>query len=340
MAFEVSRLGEINEVGSAYLALFLKIFAGEVLNSYNDKAVMLPRTRVKSITSGKSAQFPAIGTTTAVYHTVGADILDADASYLDSIKHAERIIGIDEQLTSNIFVAEIDEMMNHYETRSEYAKQMGIALANKADQQIMQVLALAAAHAANITGGDGGGNVNGGATLATDMSLFADACYEAQSILDQKNVPAEDRFVLVTPDIYWRLVRMGGAYGSVGGGPPVELLDKDFSVNNGDVAGGRIVKIGGLTIVPSNIWDTIDGIDVSNSDASERGIEGTTNYDVNLSTTVALVWQKGAVGTVKMRDISLQTQYWLPRLGTLMVAKHLMGHGILRPECAITLKAA
>lgn len=49
-----SRLGQANESG-AVDALFLKVFSGEVLTSYNAKTVMKDKTRTRSITSGKSA---------------------------------------------------------------------------------------------------------------------------------------------------------------------------------------------------------------------------------------------------------------------------------------------
>jgi len=50
----VSRVGQANLSG-AVDALFLKVFSGEVLTSYNAKTVMKDKTRVRSISSGKSA---------------------------------------------------------------------------------------------------------------------------------------------------------------------------------------------------------------------------------------------------------------------------------------------
>jgi len=47
--------------------------------------------------------------------------------------------------------------------------------------------------------------------------------------------------------------------------------------------------------------------------------------------------QKEAVGTVKLLDLAMESEYDIRRQGTLMVAKYAMGHGILRPECAIEL---
>jgi len=50
-----SRLGQIKGAGDAR-ALFLKLWSGEVLTVYDAATVMKEKTRVRNITSGKSAQ--------------------------------------------------------------------------------------------------------------------------------------------------------------------------------------------------------------------------------------------------------------------------------------------
>ena len=80
-------------------------------------------TNVRTIANGKSASFPVTGTTTAGYHTAGNEITG------DAIKHNEKIIHVDDMLLSSSFVAEIDELKNHYDIRQIYAREMGQALA-------------------------------------------------------------------------------------------------------------------------------------------------------------------------------------------------------------------
>jgi len=101
-----SRLGSINE-GADKKALFLKVFSGEVLATFQQNNVFLDKTTVRTIASGKSAQFPATGIASTAYHTPGTEILG------DEIKHAERVITIDDLLTSSAFMANIEEAMNH-----------------------------------------------------------------------------------------------------------------------------------------------------------------------------------------------------------------------------------
>ena len=101
----VSRLGDINQGGSP-LDLFLKKFAGEVLAKFLGQTVMDGKHLVKTITSGKSAQFPAVGGIGAEYHTPGTELLGLN------VNHNERVIPIDGLLVSHAFLANIDEAMN------------------------------------------------------------------------------------------------------------------------------------------------------------------------------------------------------------------------------------
>ena len=86
-----SRLGQVNLTGDTD-ALFLKVFSGEILTTFEELNVMKDLHMVRTIQSGKSAQFPLTGIATAKYHTPGDNIADAGAGYLSGIKHAEKII--------------------------------------------------------------------------------------------------------------------------------------------------------------------------------------------------------------------------------------------------------
>jgi hypothetical protein len=49
---------------------------------------------------------------------------------------------------------------------------------------------------------------------------------------------------------------------------------------------------------------------------------------------------RASVGTVKLLDLAVESDYLIQQQGTLVVAKYAMGHGILRPECAVEIKTA
>ena len=62
----VSRLGQVNNAGDAK-ALFLKVFSGEVLTAFAEKNIMADKVMTRTISSGKSAQFPLTGKIGAEY---------------------------------------------------------------------------------------------------------------------------------------------------------------------------------------------------------------------------------------------------------------------------------
>ena len=82
-----SRLGQANLTGDDD-ALFYKVFANEVLATFNRETVTLDKHRVRNLTNAKSAGFNVIGSATAGYHTVGTNILDPANGLLNQIAHA------------------------------------------------------------------------------------------------------------------------------------------------------------------------------------------------------------------------------------------------------------
>ncbi|WPJ56825.1 major capsid protein [Klebsiella phage RCIP0109] len=77
------------------LALFLKVFGGEVLTAFARTSVTTNRHMQRQISSGKSAQFPVIGRTKAAYLQPGESLDDKRKD----IKHTEKTINIDGLLT-------------------------------------------------------------------------------------------------------------------------------------------------------------------------------------------------------------------------------------------------
>ena len=71
------------------------------------------------------------------------------------------------------------------------------------------------------------------------------------------------------------------------------------------------------------------------------GLDGTDAIDLeNESLTVrALVMHKDAVATVKLMDLSVESEYQIERQGTLIVSRYAMGHNVLRPAMAVALMA-
>ncbi len=310
-----SRVGLVNNTGTDYTELFLKKFAGEVLTTFETENVFKPLHTVRTISNGKSAQFPVTGVAGASYHVAGENILDSGNSYLSQIKHAEKIISIDSMLTANTMIYELDEAMNHYDVRSIYTTELGRALAKKHDKTIAQVIALAARTATTISGGNGGSQLDKGASGLDTGTEIADAIYDAAQTLDEKDVPSNDRYAVMAPAEYYLLVQHLAAVGNANA--------------VGSYVEGEVVKVAGMRVIPSN--------NVPNSSISAATGENNT-YNGDFTNTKILCFQKGAVGTVKLLDLKLESERKIEFQGSLFVARYAMGHGVLRPECAVEIR--
>ena len=313
-----SRLGAANGAVANFdqkNALFLKVFAGEVLTAFDETNVMKDLHVSRTISSGKSAQFPVTGKANAAYHTVGTPLLGTQ-----NIKHNEIVVNIDDVLIADTFIANIDEAKNHYDVRAEYSRLLGMALAKQFDVRCLQLGVLAARGAATVTGGNGGTAITD-ADAATNGASLAASIFEAAQAMDEKDVPESDRVAIVKPAQYYNLVQT------------TDVINRDFG-GAGVYADGTVLRVAGIQIVKSNNVPT----------TNVSAVTGENNtYHGNFSTTVALVMQKSAIGTVKLMDLAVERtsgDFEIMYQGTLMAAKYAMGHGILRPECAVEIKSS
>lgn len=318
-------IGRINSA-NAEDALFLKVFSGEVLTSFERASKTEGADMVRSIASGKSATFPVMGRIGAEYHTPGAEINGS------SVNHNEKVITINDLLISHVFLSNIEEAKNHWSVRSAYSSEIGRALAFQKDKHILQTIGQAAkTTVANV----GDTNYPSGyvitntsiasATAATSANAFIDSLFEAAKTLDNNYVPSEGRVCFLKPEMYYKLANATNA------------VNVDFSGGaNGGVASGRVLQIAGIKLiaVPHFVASNI----TTGTDAGSATQGGSTPQAVDLSNYEGLVSHPSAIGTVKLMDLSTEMEYQIQRQGTLMVAKYAMGHGVLRPEAAVGIK--
>ena len=92
-----------------------------------------------------------------------------------------------------------------------------------------------------------------------------------------------------------------------------------------------------------NLPATYSGVvnDGSNTGAV-GGLDGTAsvNLQAEANKVRAIIMAKDAVATVKLMDLSVESEYQIQRQGTLLVAKYAMGHNVLRPAMAVALSAS
>jgi len=338
-------------------ALFLKKFSGEILQTFEESNIFKPLHTIRTIESGKSAQFPVTGVASASYHTPGENIAEQGGSsskYLSDIHKTEKVINIDKMLLASTFLANIDDVKNHYDIRSVYANELGKALAVRFDTAIAKSFIGAARSATNLaqapkTGGRyniadaefGVTNIVAGTPEAFTGAELVAAMFAAAQKLDENDVAEDGRFCVLRPEDYYKLVTgvdVGGAFSVA-----ASAANKDVG-GVGSLAGGNVPQVAGISIyksnhIPSTDLSSATGTNSGDAGASNDLFAATDGYDADFSNTRGIVGHSSAVGTVKLLDLATESEYQIERQGTLFVAKYAMGHGVLRPECAIELIA-
>lgn len=307
----VLNIGQVNGAGLTD-AMFLKVWGGEVLTAFQESNVVMDKHIVRQIASGKSASFPATWKVTAGYHVAGTEIVGQTSNV------AERVITIDDLLLSSVFIPLIDEAKNHFDYRSIYSGESGNSLAYAWDKNVLQLMVLAARASATVTGAYGGTSLTSATTLYKTSAVdLAAGLYAAAQAFDDKDIPEREvKTAFMKPAQYFLLAQS------------TALLSRDWNgdAGNGNYKDGKILAIGGLPIQKATHLPT------TNINT------GVTAYQGDFTKTAAVVTTKGAVGTVKLLDMSVEMAYDIRRQGTLIVSKYAVGHGILRPECAVELK--
>lgn len=293
--------------------LHLKVFSGEVMVAYLRETVMKSRIRCRNISSGSSAQFPAIGRGKAGYHTPGDLILG------QNVDHDERIIPINDLLVTSRFIANWEEAVNHYDVRSEYTRLMGDELAQEYDRHLFALASgTARAEATGPVSGFGAATIDKIGATPT-LAQVVDAIYDGAASFDKKNLPKSGRAVFVTPDVYWDLIQDGS------------FLNRDFGNDNGSQSGGSIMRVAGFEVVPTNNF-ALDFTDDANMVKVRRNGAVDTSFNIDNTSAVALMTHSSALGCVHLMGVATEAKYMVERQGTLAVSRMACGYGVLREE--------
>ena len=313
-------------------AMFLKVFAGEVATAFSEANIMLPLTRVRTISSGRSAQVPLTGKAVAKYHTPGESLItdqdgaDTPADYLSTMKVNEKIIKIDDLLTSSCFIDDLDQAKSHFDYRGPFTAELGKALAVELDKNIIRAMYQSATGSASDPIVAGMGDVHLGATTSAAVTTegMIGAFFEAAQKMDANDLPADGRFAVLGPELYYRLIQKAGSLGNA--------INTDFS-GRGSVATGQVMEVAGIKIYKSNHIDDVGG---QNFDLSAHATGNKNQADTNFSSLkfAGVFGQEEAVATVKLKDIEVQSQYLVERQGSLFVARMACGTAPLRQDAA------
>lgn len=342
-------------------ALFLEIFSGEVLGKLNNKLMILDTMSTKRALAGaKSALFPVYGDSSASYHTPGEDLL-VDGSYADDLHIGDHQITADRVLQSTHFVDDLEEKLAYWDHRSAIAEKMTQAV----QEQVEDVLYRLVVKGSDAAQASASASVNGNPLAFADpedgtdllqnewpegkaehmsnaftITKLYDAIWSFAEGLNIRNVSQEGRFFAVRMQDFYNLMRHDTTVtGSVLSG----AFNADFGGQSGPLARPQMgFWVGGVFIMPTNLIPTTD-----NTGSSPAALSGNGNdYRVNMSTAAAattyvgLGWQREAIGTVRVKEPTVEVTRWPNRLGTQITLSQAMGHNVLRPECCYSIRVA
>lgn len=305
----VSKPGRKKNAGTDDRELFMRHFGESVLEAYEETHDFKGLTYVKTVSSGKAWAFPIIGRKRdATDHIPGSEVLGG------GVEHNEIDISVDDITVDAAFIAEIDELLNHYSLADPYARQLGESLSSVSNGRI----ARAFVNASRVTEAP----YEGGplpsyyfhANVATDPAKLEEAGYAAAQHMRENDIGGGTPFWKLPWQQYFLLARYTG----------IDTVDTSGSGNR---AAGTVGTIAGLQPAGSNF------VPRTNYTADKFA-----KYNGNFSTTVGIIGNRMAVGTLKRRAMKVIMKEQDTRLGTLLMASQLEGHGSLRPECAFEIR--
>lgn len=354
---QLTRPGSENG-GADARALYLKLFSGEMFKGFQNNTIARDLVMKRTLKNGKSLQFIYTGRTTSEFHTPGQSILGNDQS---APPVAEKTITCDDLLISSAFVYELDEVLSHYDLRSEISRKIGYALAEKYDRYIFRAVTRGARKASPVSMSSfeepGGTQVRVGATAnesdAYSATALVDAFYDAAAAMDEKGVSQDGRVGVLNPRQYYSLIQQVGENGLVNrdaqgtsrqsGNGIVEIAGiKIYKSMNIPFLGKYGTKYGGTTGV-TDPGNTGDFVEVAAEDASNAtgGINNDYGTATELgSTSCGLIFQKEAAGCVEAiapqvqvtsGDVSVIYQ------GDVILGRLAMGADYLNPAAAVEL---
>jgi len=354
---QLTQLGQANLAGDTR-ALYLKLFSGEMFKGFQNNTIARDLIMKRTLKNGKSLQFIFTGRTKSEFHTPGNSIL-GDTNNAPPV--AEKTITVDDLLISSAFVYELDEVLSHYDLRSEISRKIGYALAEKYDRLAFRAIARGARQASPVSATGyvepGGTQIRVGSSTnesdAYSSSALVSAFYDAAAAMDEKGVSMDGRVAVLNPRQYYELIQAVGTNGLINRDAQGSALQSGQGII--EIAGIKIyksmnipflgkygTKYGGTTGVtdPGNTGSFIAEA-LEDASTAQAGINNDYGTAAEVgSTSCGLIFQKEAAGMVEAigpqvqvtsGDVSVIYQ------GDVMLGRLACGCDYLNPAAAVEL---
>jgi len=365
---DLTRPGRSNGGTTDARELYLKLFSGEMFKGFQRNTIARDLIMKRTLKGGKSLQFIYTGRTKAEFHTPGNSIL-GNSDQAPPV--AEKTITCDQLLISSAFLYELDEVLSHYDLRSEISRKIGYALAEKYDRLIFRAISNGARKASPVSmsgfAEPGGTQIRVGTAADADDALddgnLVNAFYDAAAAMDEKGVSNDGRVAVINPRQYYALIQGASSNG---------LINRDVqgsSLQSGEgvveIAGIKIYKSMNVpffskygtkyapassptaatdpaTTSPTNTGDFVD-VDIEDGrKANVTGVENEYGQASNFANSCGLIFQREAAGCVEAiapqvqvtsGDVSVIYQ------GDVILGRLAMGADYVNPAACVELYA-
>src|SRR5210317_1917087 len=360
---QLTQLGQANLTGDTR-ALYLKLFSGEMFKGFQNNTIARDLVMKRTLKNGKSLQFIYTGRTQSEFHTPGNSIL-GNSDGVPPV--AEKTITVDDLLIYNAFVYELDEILAHYDLRSEISRKIGYALAEKYDRLIFRALARGERKASPVSATSfvepGGTQIRVGTTAnasdAYSSAALVNAFYDAAAALDEKGVSQDGRVAVLNPRQYYALIQevdtnalinrdvrgdalqSGKGIMSIAGIEIFKSTNIPFFGNYGTKFGST----GGTTDTgvasPGNLGSFIDNA-VEDAANDVTGINNEYGEETEFSKSCGLIFQREAAGCVEAIGPQVQVTSGDTSIidqDDVIVGRLAMGADYLNPAACVELFA-
>ena len=350
----VYRSGEGNQTSGSNPPgkLWLPIWAGEVINAYDEFNMFEPLVTKRTISSGTTMEHPS--------WNAGEELIGGEDSTATTFT-----VTLDKRPTAAHFELDnVDLMLTQWEYRSELARQAAMTLANNRDKQLFSYICRAAlsnpfsndprsdisiAKLDTMMYGNAVDNTQlldklGDATATSaDRQTAALSALEAieKYIVDlqELNVPFSSLYMAVTPQAFMDIRALGVARTAADLGIGSATSSRPYF--------GGVAEEGGLGAPYSqglgNIHDTLEymGCTIIKSNHVLQTDLGSTDlgeakYSMNFATgqLKGAIWVPECVAALNLQGLKVDSVADVRRNTNFTVASMMSGTGVLRPECA------
>jgi len=357
---QLTQLGQANLAGDTR-ALYLKLFSGEMFKGFQNNTIARDLIMKRTLKNGKSLQFIFTGRTKSEFHTPGNSIL-GDTNNAPPV--AEKTITVDDLLISSAFVYELDEVLSHYDLRSEISRKIGYALAEKYDRLAFRAIARGARQASPVSATGyvepGGTQIRVGSSAnesdAYSSAALVSAFYDAAAAMDEKGVSMDGRVAVLNPRQYYELIQAVGTNGLINRDAQGSALQSGQGII--EIAGIKIyksmnipflgkygTKYGGTTGVtdPGNTGDFVEAAleDAATVASGSYGVQNDYGTAAEFGAVSAgLIFQREAAGCVEAIGPQVQVTSGDASViyqGDVIVGRLAMGADYLNPAAAVEL---